>query len=182
MEISQLRHGIHLAVGSQFNRSIFFSMDRGPDIVTVHNSWLRPGWNDLWSGAMLQPPCCSGALLPSLYSYVYSFLLSLSNFREKFTKSVVYLPMSGILCEQWPRGKWQALCTLDWWSLILSKSFISTSSLCSSFRDWWSCKAWSSKQSEEKPVWQASLDPLLGPPEPYDMMSAWPVEARSKVG
>ncbi len=31
-------------------------------------------------------------------------------------------------------------------------------------------------------MWQASLDPLLGPPEPYDMMSAWPVEARSKVG
>ena len=31
---SKLRHGIHLAVGS---------MDRGPDIVTVHDSWLRPG-------------------------------------------------------------------------------------------------------------------------------------------
>ena len=34
MEISQLRHGIQLAVGS---------MDRGPDIVTVHDSLLRPG-------------------------------------------------------------------------------------------------------------------------------------------
>ena len=33
-------------------------------------------------------------------SYVYSFLLSLSNFREKFTKSVVYFAVSGILCEQ----------------------------------------------------------------------------------
>ena len=24
---------------------------------------------------------------------------------------------------------------------------------------------------QEKPVWQASLEPILGPPEPYDMMS-----------
>lgn len=35
----------------------------------------------------------------------------------------------------------------------------------------WIGGAWSNRQSKEKPVWQASLEPILGPPEPYDMIS-----------
>eukprot|EP00435_Cladocopium_sp_Y103_P020051 s1803_g4.t2 len=35
----------------------------------------------------------------------------------------------------------------------------------------WIGGAWSTRQSKEKPVWQASLEPILGPPEPYDMIS-----------
>ncbi|CAJ1384572.1 unnamed protein product [Effrenium voratum] len=45
----------------------------------------------------------------------------------------------------------------------------------------WIGTAWSGKRSEEKPVWKAFLDPILAPPQPYDMISLSPVAGNCQV-